>query len=213
MNIVNWNTLTLEQKEKQLARPVLTQTGTLRERTQTIIDSVRQQGDTALRDFSLEFDGVTLTEFQTSTAAFQQAIEAITPAAREAIEHAADNIRTFHQRQVLKPLQVETQPGVMCEKITRPIQRVGLYVPGGSAPLVSTVLMLGIPSQLAGNPQRILCSPPDIKGNINPHILVAAQLCGIERVFKLGGAQAIAAMAYGTESVPKVDKIFGPGNA
>ncbi|MDI1319596.1 MAG: histidinol dehydrogenase, partial [bacterium] len=119
----------------------------------------------------------------------------------------------FHAAQRLPDLHIETAPGIVCEKITRPIGRVGLYVPGGSAPLPSTALMLGVPSQLAGNPVRVLCTPPDKSGRINPWILCAARLCGISEVYKLGGAQAIAALAFGTARVPKCDKLFGPGNA
>jgi len=137
----------------------------------------------------------------------------LTPAQIDTLERAIVNLERFHERQVLKPFALETEPGVRCEELIRPIAAVGLYVPAGTAPLPSTVLMLGVPARLAGCVTRVLCTPPLPGGHAHPAVLTAAKLCGIETVFKVGGAQAIAALAYGTETIPRVDKIFGPGNA
>jgi histidinol dehydrogenase len=137
----------------------------------------------------------------------------LTPAQIATLERAIVNLERFHERQILKPFALETEQGVRCEEVIRPIGAVGLYVPGGTAPLPSTVLMLGVPARLAGCLTRVLCTPPRPGGHAHPAVLTAAKLCGIETVFKVGGAQAIAALAYGTETIPRVDKIFGPGNA
>ena len=132
---------------------------------------------------------------------------------REALDRAIANVRRFHEAQTAEPLRVETSPGVICERHFRPIEAVGLYVPAGVAPLPSTAIMLAVPARIAGCPTRIICTPPRKDGTADPAVLIVANLCGVERVFKIGGAQAIAAMAYGTASVPKVDKVFGPGNS
>ena len=179
----------------------------------SIVAAVRRDGDAALRRLTRKFDGVTLRALRVSDAEFAAAERCLSRADRAALRTAYRNIRTFHAAQRTAGLRVETQPGIVCEKTTRPINRVGLYVPGGSAPLPSTALMLGVPSQLAGAAVRILCTPPDRNGGINPWILCAARLCGITEIYKVGGAQAIAAMAYGTASIPPCDKLFGPGNA
>jgi histidinol dehydrogenase len=160
-----------------------------------------------------KFDGVKLASLRVSEAEFAAAAQALEPADQAALRTAYRNLRRFHLAQHPAALRVETTPGVVCEKVSRPIGRVGLYVPGGSAPLFSTALMLGVPSQIADNPVRVLCTPPGRDGRVSPWILFAARLCGITEVFKLGGAQAIAAMAYGSASVPRCDKLFGPGNS
>ena len=178
-----------------------------------VLTLVRRGGDQALRRITAKFDGVKLASFRVSAAEFATADKALKPADKAALRTACRNLRKFHLAQRTTPIRVETMPGVVCEKVSRPIERVGLYVPGGSAPLFSTALMLGVPSQIAGNPVRVLCTPPGRDGRVSPWILYAARLCGITEVFKLGGAQAIAAMAYGTKSVPKCDKVFGPGNS
>mgnify|MGYP002138377053 CR=1 FL=1 len=178
-----------------------------------ILALVRRQGDRALRQLTARLDGAKLSSLRVSPAEFAAAEKALAPADRAALRRAYQNIRKFHLAQRPKPVRVETTPGIVCEKVSRPIERVGLYVPGGSAPLFSTALMLGAPSQLAGNPVRVLCTPPDRDGKVSPWILCAARLCGITEVFKVGGAQAIAALAYGTATIPKCDKLFGPGNA
>lgn len=178
-----------------------------------ILAQVRRQGDRALRRFAAKFDGAKLKSLRVSAAEFAAAEKALQPADRAALRRAYANIRKFHLAQRPKPVRVETTRGIVCEKVSRPIERVGLYVPGGSAPLFSTALMLGVPAQIAGNPVRVLCTPPGRDGRISPWILCAARLCGISDVFKVGGAQAIAAMAYGTATIPKCDKLFGPGNS
>ncbi len=179
-----------------------------------IMDAVHTCGDAALREFGSRFDGVELEEFAVSPAEVAEACALVPQELREAIRAAYANIEDFHKIQLDEPSRSrETAPGVYCEQHTLPIQRVGLYVPGGQAPLFSTVLMLAIPAAVAGCGEVVLCTPPGKDGRVNPAILFAANLCGVKRIFKVGGAQAIAAMAYGTASIPKVDKIFGPGNA
>ena len=177
-----------------------------------IVRLVRRRGDAALRQLTGKFDGARLSSLRVSAAEFAAAEKALAPGDRAALRRAYANIRKFHLAQCPKPVRVETTRGIVCEKVSRPIERIGLYVPGGSAPLFSTALMLGVPSQIAGNPVRVLCTPPGRDGKVSPWILGAARLCGITDVFKVGGAQAIAAMAYGTASIPKCDKLFGPGN-
>lgn len=180
-----------------------------------IMDAVHTHGDQALREYGHRFDGVQLEELAVSPVEIAEACAQVPQELAEAIELAYCNIYDFHelQRNTQAPVKLETAPGVVCEQRTLPIQRVGLYVPGGQAPLFSTVLMLAVPAAVAGCEEVVLCTPPGKDGKVNPVILYAAELCGIKRIYKVGGAQAIAAMTYGTASVPKVDKIFGPGNA
>lgn len=177
-----------------------------------ILTRVKQSGDAALREFNLQFDKVNLTSLLVPQAEITEATESITDELKAAIKQAAQNIQKFHAAQKREVSKIETMPGVVCWRKAVPIQKVGIYVPGGSAPLFSTVLMLAIPAALAGCEEVVLCTPPDNQGKINPAILFAAQITGVKKVFKVGGAQAIAAMAYGTESIPQVSKIFGPGN-
>lgn len=177
-----------------------------------IIERVRQGSDAALRELLLEIDKVELDSLAVSSAEIAAAKEAVSGELKEAIALAASNIERFHAAQLSSQVDVETMAGVRCVQRSVAIQSVGLYIPGGSAPLFSTVLMLALPAKIAGCKQIVLCTPPDKNGNIAPAILYAAQVCGVTQIFKVGGAQAIAAMAYGTESIPKVDKIFGPGN-
>ena len=177
-----------------------------------IINEVRTRGDEALRDFALRFDNAQLTSLQVTDAEIAEA-EALVPAElREAIETAERNIAAFHQAQVMKPIEVETAPGVVCSQRAVPITSVGLYVPGGNSPLFSTVLMLAVPARIAGCRKVVMCTPCGPDGKVNPAILYAAKRAGVTQIFKSGGAQAVAAMALGTESVPRVSKIFGPGN-
>lgn len=178
-----------------------------------IIADVRAGGDAALRRLTERFDGVRLDTLRVDPADITAAADALPAETRSAIDAAAANIAAFHAAGRSEPYEVETVPGIACRREVRPIRAVGLYVPGGTAPLPSTVLMLGVPSRLAGNPVRVLCTPPRADGTVDPAILYAARACGIDTVFRIGGAQAIAALAYGTESVPRVDKVFGPGNA
>jgi len=177
-----------------------------------ILQRVKKSGDEAVREFTFQFDNVKVQELLVSKEALAAAEKSITPALKDAIRIAAQNIERFHAAQKIEPEKVETTPGVLCWRKSVPIEKVGIYIPGGSAPLFSTVLMLGIPAKLAGCREVVLCSPPDSDGQINAAILFAATLVGITRVFKVGGAQAIGAMAFGTESISKVYKIFGPGN-
>lgn len=177
-----------------------------------ILARVQRSGDEALRELTKQFDKAHVNAIQLSQAEIEEAVNAVPSDLKAAIQTAATNIEKFHaaQKQTLAP--VETMPGVTCWRKAMPIQKVGIYIPGGSAPLFSTVLMLGIPAKLAGCDEVVLCTPPDATGKINAAIIYAAQITGITKIYKVGGAQAIAAMAYGTESIPKVYKIFGPGN-
>lgn len=210
---LQWSDLDEAQRVAALARPPRTVSRELRAGVAAILGQVRAQGDTALRDLTRRFDGVELQDLFVGEAEFAAADAAIAPALRLAMAEAARRIEHFHAEGMSQAYAVETAPGVVCERMVRPIGRVGLYVPAGSAPLPSTALMLGIPARLAGCPEIVLCTPPRPDGRADPAVLVAARLCGIERVLKLGGAQAIAAMAFGTESIPRCDKLFGPGNA
>jgi len=178
-----------------------------------ILQAVRERGDNALREFGHRFDQVELNALTVSPEELQNAAREVSPKLRQAIQLAIENITRFHKTQLIEEPPVETSPGVICRRKNVAIERVGLYIPGGTAPLFSTVLMLAVPAQIAGCSEIVLCTPPDCDGNVNPAILYAARQLGLKKVFKVGGAQAIAAMAYGTESIPKVDKIFGPGNS
>ncbi len=179
---------------------------------QAVIDNVRERGDAALSELEEKFDKVCLKQLVVSEEEFLRAESLVSEELKAAIRLAYTNISRFHEAQRFSPVRVETCKGVVCEQVAVPIEKVGLYVPGGSAPLFSTVLMLAVPAQIAGCSEIVLCTPPAKDGSIHPAILFAARLAGVSKVFKVGGSQAIAAMAYGTESVPKVDKIFGPGN-
>jgi histidinol dehydrogenase len=203
----NWT-----QAGEILARPRDQKQEDLLAQTSAILEAVKKEGDVALHRFSQAFDGVSFTQSQVPEAAMVQAERQLSSGLKNAINLAYQNIKTFHARQKIEETKVETSPGVTCWRKSVPIDRVGLYIPGGSAPLFSTVLMLGIPAQIAGCKEVVLCTPPDKNGTIHPAILFSAQLCGINKIFAIGGVQAIAAMAYGTESVPAVWKIFGPGN-
>lgn len=212
MGIVDWSNASAERRADVLRRPALASATEITERVAAIIARVRAGGDDALLELTQELDGVTLAAVEVTRQEMETAESHLTEAQRAAIETAAENIETFHRAQVPEALDLETMPGVRCQRVTRPIKSVGLYVPAGTAPLPSTALMLGIPASIARCPERILTSPPDRDGRVDPAVLFAAQRAGVTRVFKVGGAQAIAAMAYGTQSVPKVDKIFGPGS-
>lgn len=208
-----WKSLSASQRADALRRPAQSAQPAIAAAVRVIVAAVRRGGDRALRQLTKRFDRADLRSLRVSEAEFATAEKTLSRADLAALRQAYRNIRAFHAAQQPAAIRVETMPGIICEKTVRPIGRVGLYVPGGSAPLPSTALMLGIPSQLAGNPGRVLCTPPDRDGRINPWILCAARLCGIKDVFKVGGAHAIAAMAYGTATIPKCDKLFGPGNA
>ncbi|MER2021852.1 MAG: histidinol dehydrogenase [Stenotrophomonas sp.] len=213
MNRLTWSQLDAGAQAQALQRPVQAVAARTRESVAALIAAVRQGGDAALREITLRFDGVAPATFEVSEAEFAAAEQAVSAELRQAMIDAAARIRTFHQAGMTQGYAVETAPGVRCERVVRPIGRVGLYVPAGSAPLPSTALMLGVPAQLAGCREVVLCTPPRKDGSADPAVLVAARLTGVHRVFKLGGAQAIAAMAYGTDSVPACDKLYGPGNS
>lgn len=194
-----------------LARPTL-ETENLERMVSGILDDVRSRGDLALKEYTARFDRVELDVLEVQPEEFSEAAAQVSEPLKAAIQTAYHNISRFHAAQQQPNLDMETMPGVQCWRRSRAIEKVGLYIPGGTAPLFSTVLMLGIPAILAGCQEVTLCTPPDTQGKINPAILYTAQLVGIQRVFKLGGVQAIGAMAFGTESVPQSYKIFGPGN-
>ncbi|HLF12410.1 MAG TPA: histidinol dehydrogenase, partial [Gammaproteobacteria bacterium] len=207
-----WKALTEEQQRVLLARPALDDDAQLRNGVAEILARVQREGDAALYELTAKLDGVRLTSLEVSEAERDRAGDLLTEIQRDAIRAAASNIEKFHKPQLPESLVVDTARGVRCERVSRPIEQVGLYVPAGSAPLPSTALMLGIPARLAGCSTRVMCSPVQASGEVDPAVLYAARVAGVQRVFKLGGAQAIAAMAYGTATIPKVDKIFGPGN-
>ncbi|MDR0686562.1 MAG: histidinol dehydrogenase [Dysgonamonadaceae bacterium] len=177
-----------------------------------VLDDVRREGDTAVRRYGLEFDSVDLPSVEVSEAEKEEAFSAVPEVLRSAIGTALRNIEKFHSAQRILPPEVETFPGVRCWQRRTPVEKVGLYVPGGTAPLLSTVLMLAVPARVAGCREVVLCSPPGPDGRLHPAVTFAATLSGVERIFKVGGIQAIGAMAYGTETIPRVYKIFGPGN-
>lgn len=213
MRILDWKSLDEPGRRHALARPQLQVEEHLVRLAREVIARVRREGDATVRAFTERFDRVWLESPAVTAREFADARKALTEPQIAALERAMANVERVHKAQIPEPYTLETEPGVRCEEIVRPIASVGLYVPAGTAPLPSTVIMLGVPSRLAGCPTRVLCTPPQPGGTAYPAVLVAAQLCGIDTVFKVGGAQAIAALAYGTESIPKVDKIFGPGNA
>jgi len=184
----------------------------LRDLVSGLLQQIREGGDKVLRELEAKFDHCTLTDLQVSADEFAEARRVIAPELADAIDNASRNIHAFHASQKFDGVKVETQPGVVCWQKSIPIDKVGLYIPGGTAPLFSTVLMLAIPAKIAGCGEIVLCTPPNAEGKVNPAILYAATVAGVTKVYKVGGVQAIGALAYGTESVPKVYKIFGPGN-
>ena len=177
-----------------------------------IFTAVQSKGDEAINQYTAQFDGITLNTIQVSEDEIQTAIAQVDDELKGAIQLAKSNIEKFHQAQKTNRVSVETTSGVQCWQEKRPIQKIGLYIPGGTAPLFSTVLMLAVPATIAGCKEVVLCSPPDKNGNLNPAILYAANLCGVTKILKVGGIQAIAGMTFGTTTIPKVYKIFGPGN-
>jgi len=210
--LINWAALSSAEQSNVLRRPAQENAAELMQKTQAIINEVRAGGDQALREITARFDGANLSSLQVTEAEFAAAEKVLTSEQVAALKRAIGNVRRFHEAQQAAPLRVEMSPGVVCERYYRAIDAVGLYVPAGTAPLPSTAIMLAVPASIANCPIRVLCTPPRKDGSVDPAVLVAAKLCGVSKVFKVGGAQAVAAMAYGTQSVPKVDKIFGPGN-
>jgi histidinol dehydrogenase len=213
LRVVDWSGLDESARTRVLSRPARARNAEIADGVARILAQVRADGDAALHALTRRFDGVQLQEFAIADAAFVAAEGRVDPNLRAAMVAAMTRIEAFHAAGMSSGYAIDTAPGVRCERILRPIDRVGLYVPAGSAPLFSTVLMLGVPARLAGCDDIVLCAPPRTDGSVDDTVLVAARLCGIRQVFALGGAQAIAAMAYGTSSVPRCDKLFGPGNA
>lgn len=209
MRTVVWQSLSEEQQDSILQRPAITEGANITAAVSEVIDKVRTEGDAALLELTEKFDRVKPNSIRVTQQEIDAASERLSDEMKQALEQAYTNIAKFHKAQKPQPIKVETMPGVVCEQVTRAINQVGLYIPGGSAPLPSTVLMLGVPAQIAGCRKVVLCSPPPIADEI----LYVAKLCNIDEVYNVGGGQAVAAMAYGTETVTKVDKIFGPGNA
>ncbi|MGY9340131.1 histidinol dehydrogenase [Citrobacter braakii] len=207
--LIDWNSCSPEQQRELLMRPAISASESISRTVAEILENVKNNGDRALREYSAKFDKTEVGALRVTEEEIQQASSRLSEELKQAMQAAVRNIDAFHTAQILPPVDIETQPGVRCQQVTRPIASVGLYIPGGSAPLFSTVLMLATPARIAGCKKVVLCSPPPIADEI----LYAAQLCGVKEVFNVGGAQAIAALALGTESIPKVDKIFGPGNA
>lgn len=213
VSILHWDALNDAERGELLARPAVRDDARIRSRTASIIESVRRDGDAALSALTQELDGATLERFEVDPAAIAHAERQLSKAALAAIEMAIGNVRSFHEEQLPQPIRRETMPGVLCERISQPLDAVGLYVPAGTAPLPSAAVMLAVPAALAGCPLKVLCTPPRPDGSADPGVLVAASRAGVDRIFSVGGAQAIAAMAYGTATIPRVAKLFGPGNA
>ena len=210
--IVNWSSLDKKAQLEALARPAIADSATLSAQVASILDLVKTQGDKALYDLTEKFDGIALNTLAVSQKQVLEAKQALSPKRLKAIETAYGQIKRFHEAQKHQDVAVETTPGVKCVLKSEAIESVGLYIPAGSAPLPSTVLMLGVPSQIAGCKRTVLVCPPDKNGKLANEILAAANLCGITEIYTVGGAQACAALAFGTESINPVNKVFGPGN-
>jgi len=209
----SWDSLSEGERAAALTRPAVTDTKRTAAGVEEIIMAVRDEGDAALERYTGKFDGVAVEQLAVTEREFALASRLVSDDANQAMQVAIANVTKFHAAQMATPTRIETSPGVICERVIRPVGAVGLYVPAGSAPLPSTAIMLAIPARLAECPVRIICTPPAADGRADPAVVVAAKMCGVDEIYKVGGAQAIAAMAYGTETIPKVDKIFGPGNA
>lgn len=210
---VRWSEADDRTRRDLLQRPDVAVQADLDARVRAIIEEVEREGDDALRRLTERFDGPRLDTFEASASEFDAADAAVSATVKAAMSEARERLIAWHRAGMSEEFRMDTAPGVSCGRILRGIRHVGLYVPSGSAPLPSTALMLGVPASLAGCEEVILCTPPRKDGSADPTVLVAARLCGIRRVFKVGGAQAIAAMAFGTSSIPACDKLFGPGNA
>ena len=213
MEIIYWNRINKQERKQILSRPVISNHYALKETVAQIIKSVKEKGDKALYELTQKHDGVTLKNLLVSEDEIEEAFQNLKPEVIEAIKVAFTRIKNYHRNFLPKIKRINTHDGIICERIPKPISAVGLYVPGGTAPLISTLMMLAIPAKIAGCKLKVLCTPPDKEGGVNPYLLFTAHLCGINKIYKIGGAQAVAAMAYGTPSIPKVNKIYGPGNA
>jgi histidinol dehydrogenase len=212
MRRVRWSETDAATREALLQRPAQAVSSAVTASVAGLIAQVRRGGDAAVRELTSRFDGVDVDSLQVADEEIDAAVRGLPAALRDAIDAAARRIEAFHRAGMAQGYSLETAPGVVCERVLRPIRRVGLYVPAGSAPLPSTALMLGVPARLAGCAEIAVCTPPRRDGSVDPAVLAAAARCGIRRVFRIGGVQAIAAMAFGTASIPKCDKLFGPGN-
>ena len=213
MKRYSWTDLSKDQQSAALARPTGLSDASIIDSVRAIMAQVKASGDKAVLEYTAKFDGVNVDSLRVAPAALKAAWDALPNDQKSAIDIACKNVKTFHEAQRPEDIEVETTTGVFCRREARAIETAGLYVPGGTAPLVSTLLMLAIPAQVAGVQRRVVVTPPSKDGSINPAILAAAYRCQVTDVFMCGGAQAIAALAYGTESIPRCDKIFGPGNA
>ena len=213
MRPCNWNQLSGADRSALLQRPAVADDAEIRGRTQAIVQDVREGGDAALRRLTMLYDRADVETLRVSPAELAEAGRQLDADDLDAIELAIANVRRFHEAQTPVPIRVETMSGVACERVSHPLDAVGLYVPAGTAPLPSAAIMLAVPASIAGCPVRVMCTPPRPDGSADPAVLIAASLAGVRDIFKVGGAQAVAALAYGTESIPKVGKIFGPGNA
>ncbi len=211
--ILKWPKLSNEERVSVLERPAVGQSKDIEQRVAAIVDDVRQRGDSALRRYTRDLDGYSGDSLAVTEDEWELALSKVSAAEWAALKRARDQVRRFHAAEMPQPISIEVSPGVVCQRLWRPIERVGLYVPAGTAPLPSTLIMLAVPAELAGCRERIVVTPVGASGVPHPGILAAARLAGVSAIYKVGGAQAIAALAYGTQTVPKVDKIFGPGNA
>jgi histidinol dehydrogenase len=213
ITVAKWTTLDADTRGRLLQRPAMADDAEVRNSVARIVAAVRAGGDTELRRLTHDLDGADVPDPRVTDEEIDAAEQALSPGAVEAMDLAIANVRRFHEQQLPADISIATMPGVRCERVSRAIQAVGLYVPAGTAPLPSAAIMLAVPAAIAACPVRVLCTPPRPDGSADPAILVAASRAGVSDIFKVGGAQAIAAMAYGTPTVPKVDKVFGPGNA
>ena len=211
--IIDWSALSADEQAQALSRPALKDSALLKDTVTKIVSQVRENKDAAVLSYTKEFDGAELSSLRLDEALIDNAEAELSATVKLAIDTAYQNIKTFHEAQRPQDIRIETAPGVICEQKHAALEAVGLYIPGGSAPLPSTVLMLGVSAQVAGCKLPILCTPPSIQGSIAAEIRYAAKICDIKHIYLCGGAQAVAAMAFGTETIPKVDKIFGPGNS
>ncbi len=211
--ILQWSSMSADARRAALRRPAQGDTEQLHASTKRILDDVRARGDAAVLEYTRRFDCPTIDALEVTPEEFEWAETQLNETQKAALHRAIANVSRFHVAQLSDPIRIETSPGVVCERHFRAIDAVGLYAPAGVAPLPSTIIMLAVPARIAGCHTRIVCTPPRKDGKADPAVLVAARLCGVDRVFKAGGAQAIAAMAYGTQTIPKVYKVFGPGNS
>lgn len=211
--MINWSSLSQSEQVQSLARPAMAQADTLRNTVADILGSVLENGDSAVLSYTQRFDCASLTALPLTIEKRDELASRVSEEVKAAIQVAFNNVKQFHEAQQPQDIRITTTPGVVCEQRFTALDAVGLYIPGGSAPLPSTVMMLGVPALVAGCERKVLCTPPNQNAEIAPEIAYAASLCGIEEIYLCGGAQAIAAMAFGTESIVKVDKIFGPGNS